>query len=136
VWTSCPHERVADAYGRMDVLVLPSRRTSKWEEQFGRALVEALQCGVPVIGARTGEIPLVVDTTGGGWTFEEGDVRALASLLDRVAMDPVERERRAVAGEEVVRRRFSMRAVIAQLDGLLGDVAAVGSDRLQPGEPS
>src|SRR5579875_3208440 len=65
VWTSCPHERMADAYGRMDVLVLPSRRTPRWEEQFGRVLVEALLCGVPVIGARTGEIPWVVKTTGG-----------------------------------------------------------------------
>lgn len=136
VWTSCPHERMADAYGRMDVLVLPSRRTRKWEEQFGRVLVEALQCGVPLIGARTGEIPWVVDTTGAGWTFEEGDVRGLASLLDRVAVDPVERERRALAGQEVVRRRFSMQAVVAQLDNLLRDVAAVGSDRLQAEEPS
>jgi glycosyltransferase involved in cell wall biosynthesis len=127
VWTSCPHERMADAYRRMDVLVLPSRRTPKWEEQFGRVLVEALQCGVPVIGARTGEIPWVVDATRGGWTFDEGDIAGLASLLDRVAVDPVERERRARAGQDVVRQRFSMRAVVSQLDALLRDVGTVGA---------
>jgi len=136
VWISWPHERMADVYGRMDILVLPSRRTPKWEEEFGRVPVGALRCGVPVIRAGTGDIPWGVDTTVGGWTFEEGNVRALASLLDRIAMDLVERERRALAGQEVVRRRFPMQAVVAQLDGLLRDVAPVGSDRLQAGEPS
>jgi len=53
-------------YAEMDVLVLPSRTTATWAEQFGKVLCEALLCGVPVIGARSGEIPWVIQTSGGG----------------------------------------------------------------------
>jgi glycosyltransferase involved in cell wall biosynthesis len=56
-----------DAYAEMDVLVLPSRTTSRWAEQFGRVLIEALWCGVLVVGS--GEIPWIVETTGGGRVF-------------------------------------------------------------------
>ena len=64
--------------------------------------------------------------TGGGWTFDEGDVRGLAELLDRVAGDPAEGQRRADAGRQVVRQRFSMEAVVSQMDGLLRNVVADG----------
>ena len=83
-----PHERMADAYATIDLLVLPSRTTPTWKEQFGRVLVEALSCGVPVVGSDSGEIPWVIRTTGGGRVFPEGDVVALAALLDQLADDP------------------------------------------------
>jgi len=44
----------------LDVLVLPSRSRSFWKEQFGRVLIEAMACGVPVIGSSSGEIPNVI----------------------------------------------------------------------------
>jgi hypothetical protein len=41
----------------LDCLVLPSRSRPNWKEQFGRVLIEAMACGVPVVGAACGEIP-------------------------------------------------------------------------------
>jgi glycosyltransferase involved in cell wall biosynthesis len=61
---------------QFDVLVLPSRTTSNWKEQFGRVLIEAMACGVPVIGSSSGEIPHVIGD--GGLVFAEGDSQALA----------------------------------------------------------
>lgn len=61
---------------QFDALVLPSRTTSNWKEQFGRVLIEAMACGVPVIGSSSGEIPHVIGD--GGLVFTEGDSRALA----------------------------------------------------------
>lgn len=75
------HSAMAEAYASMDVLVLPSRTTETWTEQFGRVLVEALWCGVPVVGSDSGEIPWVIRTTGGGCVVPEGDAGALASVL-------------------------------------------------------
>jgi len=48
----------------MNVLVLPSITTPGWVEFFGRVLVEAMMCQVPVIGSSSGEIPNVVADAG------------------------------------------------------------------------
>ncbi|MFZ9857652.1 MAG: glycosyltransferase [Roseiflexaceae bacterium] len=61
---------------QFDALVLPSRTTTNWKEQFGRVLIEAMACGVPVIGSSSGEIPHVIGD--GGLVFAEGDSQALA----------------------------------------------------------
>ncbi len=50
--------------GAMDALVVPSRTTPRWKEQFGRVIAEAMLCGVPVIGSDSGAIPEVVGGTG------------------------------------------------------------------------
>lgn len=42
---------------QFDLLVAPSLTTKRWKEQFGRMLVEAMACEVPVIGSDSGEIP-------------------------------------------------------------------------------
>ena len=55
------HAEMADVYAQMDVLVLPSRTTPHWTEQFGRVLVEAMWCGTPVVGSDSGEIPWVIE---------------------------------------------------------------------------
>jgi len=123
VWSSCSHERMNEAYQQMDVLVLPSRGTPTWQEQFGRVLVEALSCEVPVIGSTCGEIPWVIETTGGGWIYSEGDVDALATLLDKVANDVVGRAERANAGKAEVARQFSLDATSSVFGALLSKVS-------------
>jgi glycosyltransferase involved in cell wall biosynthesis len=70
---------------RLDALVLPSRTTPTWKEQFGRVLIEAMSCGVPVVGSSSGEIPRVIGA--GGLVYPEGDVTALAAALRRLADD-------------------------------------------------
>jgi hypothetical protein len=52
-------------YARMDLLVLPSRTTETWAEQFGKVLCEALLCGTPVLGSSSGEIPWVIESSAG-----------------------------------------------------------------------
>ncbi len=66
-------------YAEMDVLVLPSLTRPNWKEQFGRVLVEAMACGVPVVGSDSGAIPGVIGE--GGLVFHEGDVDHLAKHL-------------------------------------------------------
>ena len=115
VVSDMPHERMNEAFAQMDVLVLPSRSTPTWTEQFGRVLVEALWCGVPVVGSDSGAIPWVVDSTGGGRIFPEGDVDALAGVLDELAGDPVLRATLARKGRASVEERFGVRAVSSRL---------------------
>lgn len=66
-------------YAEIDTLVLPSLTRPNWKEQFGRVLVEAMACALPVIGSNSGAIPGVIGN--GGLVFPEGDVAALAKHL-------------------------------------------------------
>ena len=75
-----------DFYRGLDVFVLPSRSQPNWIEQFGRVLVEAMACGVPVIGSSSGEIPYVIDEA--GLIFPEDNVDALTAALRRLMAQP------------------------------------------------
>ena len=96
-------------YRRIDALVLPSRSTPRWVEQFGRVLTEAMACGAVVVGSDSGEIPHVIGDA--GVVFPEGDVTALSAALRRLADDVDERRTLAAAGRQRVVDRFTMQAV-------------------------
>jgi len=104
-----PSTRMPEFYRGLDALVLPSRTLPNWKEQFGRVLIEAMACGVPVIGARSGEIPHVIDDA--GLLFPEGDTAALAAHLCALAADPALRAHFAARGRARARAHFTMRAV-------------------------
>lgn len=66
----------------VDVFVLPSLTRPNWKEQFGRVLVDAMACGVPVVGSNCGEIPNVIGEA--GLIVPEGDVEALVGALNQL----------------------------------------------------
>ncbi|MEW6254007.1 MAG: glycosyltransferase, partial [Planctomycetota bacterium] len=81
-----PSTRMPDFYRRIDALAVPSLTRPNWKEQFGRVIVEAMACGVPVAGSSSGAIP---DVTGeGGLIVPEGDSTALAEALRRLQAAP------------------------------------------------
>ena len=94
-----------------DVLALPSLTTKTWTEQFGRILVEAMACGVPVVASNAGEIPRVVGD--GGIIVPEGDHSALGAALDRLAKEPGARAKLAEQARTRVLSRFSQESVAA-----------------------
>jgi glycosyltransferase involved in cell wall biosynthesis len=65
-----------------DVLAAPSRN-----EGMGRAIVEAMALGLPVVGAEVGGIPAVVADGETGWLVPPGDSLALAAALIELARD-------------------------------------------------
>jgi glycosyltransferase involved in cell wall biosynthesis len=114
--TTVTPERMPAAYASFDVLVLPSLSTPTWEEQFGRVLVEAMWCGVPVIGSDSGEIPWVIESTGGGMVVPEADVSALRAMLVRLRDAPALCRELAERGREQAMARFSVASVASELD--------------------
>lgn len=103
---------MAAFYHDLDVFVLPSRTLPNWMEQFGRVLVEAMSCAVPVIGSSSGEIPHVIG--GAGLVFPEGDVQALAGCLQALASNPAERARLGAGGRQRVIEHYTMRHIAEQ----------------------
>lgn len=96
---------VPEYLNAFDALVLPSRTTRAWKEQFGRVLVEAMACETCVVGSDSGEIPNVIGDA--GLVFREGDERALAERLRKLAEDPPLRESMGQRGRERVLEHYT-----------------------------
>lgn len=98
-------------YRTLDVLAVPSLSLPNWVEQFGRVLIEAMACGVPVVGSRSGEIPWVIGDA--GLVFPEGDAAALGRALTLLAADPAQRAELALAGRARVLAHFTQARIAA-----------------------
>jgi phosphatidyl-myo-inositol dimannoside synthase len=103
--TGVPHGRVPQHLAAMDVLCAPSLTTPAWREQFGRMLVEAFACGVPVVASDSGEIPHVVGDA--GIITPEADPAALAAALTALLPDAARRADLAARGLVRARDHFS-----------------------------
>lgn len=69
----------------LDFLIVPSI----WREPFGRIIVEAYSRGTPVIAARTGGIPEMVNEGRTGFLFTPGDPADLARTIARASSLPL-----------------------------------------------
>jgi glycosyltransferase involved in cell wall biosynthesis len=63
-------------------VVLPS----EWYENAPMSVLESMALGKPVVGARIGGIPELIDEGDTGWLFTSGDATALAERLRSVAL--------------------------------------------------
>ncbi|MHB1133606.1 MAG: glycosyltransferase [Chloroflexota bacterium] len=112
VWREpVPSTRVPEVLAEFDVLALPSLTRPNWKEQFGRVLVEAMACEVPVVGSDSGEIPHVIGE--GGLVFPEGDVAALRERLASLAAAPAERRRLGALGRARVLAHYTHASLAA-----------------------
>jgi glycosyltransferase involved in cell wall biosynthesis len=68
-----------------------------WPEPFGLVMIEAMACGTPVIGFRSGSVPEVIDS--GVTGFVVNDEREAVEVLPQAARLPRDR----------IRRRFEQR---------------------------
>jgi glycosyltransferase involved in cell wall biosynthesis len=116
-----PSTAMPDFYRRLDALVLPSRTRPNWKEQFGRALIEAMACGVPVIGSDCGAIPEVIGDA--GIVVPEGDVEALRAALASLAGHPRLRQQLAEAGRRRVLERYTQAHIAAQTVAVYREMA-------------
>jgi glycosyltransferase involved in cell wall biosynthesis len=107
-----PPEQVAQRLRRLDALALPSRTTPVWQEQFGRVLIEAMACKVPVIGSDSGAIPEVIGDA--GLIFPEGDAAALAGCLRELIESPSLRAELAERGYARAMRHYTQECIAEQ----------------------
>jgi phosphatidylinositol alpha-1,6-mannosyltransferase len=105
VVTGVPHPNVPAWLNAMSVLCAPSQTTPRWREQFGRMLIEAMACGIPVIASDSGEIPHVVGDA--GLLVKEGAVTGWTSAIDRVLADDELRRDLSERGSHRVETKFA-----------------------------
>ena len=117
---SVPHDEVPRYINLMSTLVLPSETTYQfttltaagWKEQFGHVLIEAMACGVPVIGSDSGEIPNVIEDA--GLVFPEGDAEALKNCLQQLIEQPELADKLAQKGLDRAREKYTNKALAQQ----------------------
>jgi glycosyltransferase involved in cell wall biosynthesis len=97
---------VLPAYAAMDLLALPSVGS----ETFGRVLIEAQACGIPVLGARNGGIPEALVDGETGRLIAPGDVDAWTRTIVDLADNHAARRRYAAAARPFA-LRFDSRCI-------------------------
>jgi glycosyltransferase involved in cell wall biosynthesis len=107
-----PSREVPALLRQFDVVVLPSLTTSWWKEQFGRVLIEAMACQVPVVGSDSGEIPHVIGD--GGLVVREADRADLRDALARLMADPDLGRDLGQRGRARIMERFTQASVAAR----------------------
>lgn len=109
------HDNMADHYRAMDIFVLPSRTVKGLKEQFGRAIVEAMACGVITIGSDSGEISQVIGDS--KLIFQEGKSHDLAAKIGEIVnweKDKIQRVKLSIRQRAI--KEYSWRA-IAKMQG-------------------
>lgn len=122
-----PHHEAPRYLSLLGALVLPSRTQPQWKEQFGRVLIEAPACGVPVIGSDSGEIPHLIERLRCGLIFPEGDVAALHAAMRRMAEEPALHDELRERGRIEVEEQYGHDALAYRfrqlLEAIVGDAA-------------
>jgi L-malate glycosyltransferase len=101
-------EDVPELVRALDILLLPSE-----EEPFGRALIEAMALGVPVLATNVGGPPEIVQDGREGYLLAPGQPAAWARAVRRIA-DSADRGREmGEAGRRTVARAFTAEQHVA-----------------------
>jgi len=117
-----PSTEMPAFYRGLDVFVLPTVGRRGWTEQFGRAAVEAMACGVPTVVSATGELPHVVDKA--GMVTPPSDAHALADALKRLRDHPAVRWELAETGRAHVLKNYTTQAVADATAAFYRSIAA------------
>lgn len=119
-----PHREVPLHLAAMDTLVLPSRTMPTWREQFGRVLIEAVACGVPVIGSDSGEIPRLIARLRGGLVFAEGQIDPLHQAMRRMVHERGLHDQLREDGRLEVEEQFAYESLAYRFRQLLESIVA------------
>jgi glycosyltransferase involved in cell wall biosynthesis len=99
------------------------------EETFSRVLLESWAHGVPVLGARIGALPELIESTGAGWLFAANSIDSLKKELRRILANPVALSTVAKRCQAAV-EAFSPERWLTQIEQILHNAAAPSAPSL------
>jgi len=104
----------------MDLFVLPSLN-----EGMGRALIEAMAAGLPVIASRVGGIPAVISHERTGLLVLPGDAGALAEALRRLLDRPEWATQLGLAASCSVDSRYGSVSMVHTIESIFAEALSV-----------
>ena len=87
-------------------------------EAFGLVLAEAMACGVPIVGSRSGSLPEVVDEGRTGLLATPLDAKSFADAIERLAGDAELRGRMGAGAVDRVRELFTVGKAVDETVGI------------------
>jgi len=99
----------------LTVLSVPTR----CGEAFGLFVIESLASGVPVAQPDNGAFPELIELTGGGVLYAQGDANSLADALEKLLLDPAHAAELGRYGRQIVNARFTSDAMARNFEELL-----------------
>jgi N-acetyl-alpha-D-glucosaminyl L-malate synthase BshA len=102
---------IAEIAAMADVFLLPSEL-----ESFGLSALEAMACGVPVIGSDAGGLPEVVRHAESGYLLPVGDVEGMAARTIEILKDDERRRAMGEAARHRVESLFDADRVVSQYE--------------------
>lgn len=117
-----PLDELPVVMNALDVLVLPSRTTATWKEQFGRVLIEAQACATPNLGSDSGAIPDVVGEA--GIIVPEANPQALAEGMDRMRSDLAATRQMGESGRRQVEEHYTWACVARRMRDIYHELLA------------
>lgn len=94
--------------------------TSEWDEPFAATPLEAMACGLPVVGTRSGGARELLRHGENALTYTPGDCLELASRMHELQMQPALRCQMAETAQMEVITKFNESAVVDQIENYLG----------------
>ncbi|MFV8828345.1 N-acetyl-alpha-D-glucosaminyl L-malate synthase BshA [Alkalihalobacterium sp. APHAB7] len=102
---------VAEILSISDLLLLLSEK-----ESFGLVALEAMACGVPVIGTNIGGIPEVIEDGKTGYICEVGDISTISDKAISLLTDEEMHKQMSVSARERVLDHFSSKDIVDQYE--------------------
>ncbi|MFC0188564.1 N-acetyl-alpha-D-glucosaminyl L-malate synthase BshA [Fictibacillus aquaticus] len=114
-------DKVADLFSISDLKLLLSEK-----ESFGLVLLEAMACGVPVIGSNIGGIPEVISDGETGYIVPLGDVEQATELASALLEDKEKHASFSLNAVRHVQSHFASEKIVSEYEALYTRVLEEG----------
>ncbi len=109
-----PHTELAELMNASDICVIPSIM-----EATSLACLEAMACGIVVLGTATGGLTELIRDGKNGWLVPPGDVCALCDAMEKIAVaSPEEIEPMRTAALALVRNEYTWDIIAERTEGI------------------
>ncbi len=116
-------DEMPSVYKGSDIFVLPSEN-----ETFGQVFIEAMSCGLPVIGTKVGGIPEIISDSYNGYLVAPDDSSILAQRIETLLNDSSVRNKFIKAGIATVKRNFTSTKQFSDFNQMLENIVSAYSN--------
>ncbi|MCM8823327.1 MAG: glycosyltransferase [Candidatus Omnitrophica bacterium] len=108
------HQDIESILKKAKIIVVPSIG----EESFGRVIIEAFACGVPVIATKVGAFPEIIDNGKDGILVSPRDSEAISEAIINLLNNPSLAKKLALEAYKKVKRDYGLQKCVGETEKL------------------